>query len=532
MTLTTGYHHFMNNDDASAAVLAGPLGDASDTNRNCLLCHVDHDVFSPELNAQSLGRSHNLRVSVATAPTQSPTTFTNTDFVAGAGDGGICLSCHKDVQTRSFSVATGGTSVLSVDRGDYEACVHHYTAVSSFSSDASTFLANCAKCHDDGRTRVFQSGTPTFGLHNGLYAELLAPLGSSFIPTDPPTSVFPNLLEEDFCFQCHGASSSYTTGTGTGFFGAAVMSSRARNVFAALSDAALTQQHPILLYRDRHRPSAGNTTPDAPDDLEGTPHAECMDCHNPHRARAGVMAATGNDVQGVLRGVWGIEPTFTSGTTAPTGFTVLPTALKEYNVCLKCHTAYIGAGTTDRMAEELSPENGSFHPVLAAGTNPGMPLGLLDPWYSATNRRMSCSHCHGNSKTGADDPRGPHASANAHILKKPYRTVFGLQPAGDLCFDCHDYHTYTNQGSPPSGYTSSWTNFRSGSDNLHQRPGAHRIIGCRACHVTHGSPQTGLITLYNAGQDPLSRIITFTPATPGNYTKASCGVRTGGGCHH
>ena len=106
-------------------------------------------------------------------------------------------------------------------------------------------------------------------------------------------------------------------------------------------------------------------------------HAECTDCHNPHRvskerlasddlttpAAAGThdhnTGAHDNLISGVLRGTWGVEPVYASAefTQIPISFQVKrgmqtvgvdmggdPTSYsyvtREYQICLKCHSNY------------------------------------------------------------------------------------------------------------------------------------------------------------------------------------------------
>ena len=117
-------------------------------------------------------------------------------------------------------------------------------------------------------------------------------------------------------------------------------------------------------------------------------HAECPDCHNPHRVVkfkdfrgvngtgdiTGAPDASGthphtdtamnhtNIASGVLRGAWGVEPSYGSATsfqTMPSGFTVKrgdpganPSAAvgqsyvtREYQICMKCHSNYAYSDT-------------------------------------------------------------------------------------------------------------------------------------------------------------------------------------------
>jgi hypothetical protein len=176
------------------------------------------------------------------------------------------------------------------------------------------------------------------------------------------------------------------------------------------------------------------------------------------------------------------------------------------------------------MAEEFSPNAVSYHPVIAAGANASMPDALLSPWTSTSV--MHCTDCHGNSRVGPDDPRGPHASANAHLLKKSYTAPGITQPSGDLCFDCHDLYTYTAQGSS-SGLTS---NFRRNTNNLHISRSEHRNTGCGVCHEVHASGRAHLISLYDAATNPEGELTSYTESSPGNYQKNNCSTRTTA-CH-
>jgi len=131
-------------------------------------------------------------------------------------------------------------------------------------------------------------------------------------------------------------------------------------------------------------------------------HAECSDCHNPHRVIKGqnglpgvLTAANTNEkagthrhenatgyvhsnvISGVLRGSFGVEPTYPSSSfqSMPSGFAVKrgdPGAsastvvtesyvTREYQICLKCHSNY---GYTD---DNLYP-NGATRPPLG-GSN-------------------------------------------------------------------------------------------------------------------------------------------------------------------
>ncbi len=208
-------------------------------------------------------------------------------------------------------------------------------------------------------------------------------------------------------------------------------------------------------------------------------HAECTDCHNPHRVikntrydgtglttqatheHRNTTLPHSNIASGVLAGSWGVDPdyTFASWDTWPINIQynkrgtpdgVAPVD-KEYQVCLKCHSSYAygttpptpgstggntPSGTNDLtqytdQAKEFNPSNAGFHPVIAAtgrtlstrGITNGSPF--LFPWSGTNgsfvgNQTMYCSDCHGHNTSGTGNnepsPWGPHGSNNEFIL--------------------------------------------------------------------------------------------------------------------
>ncbi len=271
-------------------------------------------------------------------------------------------------------------------------------------------------------------------------------------------------------------------------------------------------------------------------------HAECPDCHNPHKAAKGNHATPASNVDPVnagwyplnpsnlvsnaLLGVSGVEPLWTGAGTQPTNYNILAEATAEYQICFKCHSYWaLGlaqqwvsaytfsdgrttpAGTpfplTD-VAAEFNPNNASGHPVVvSANSRPGSyapkalpPQAMREPWKSFVgNVTMYCSDCHGaDNEAGANpDPRGPHGSNIQFMLKgpgkywpldrqgnffTPWGISMGLQNVNDLF--CNNCHDIP------------WI-----MNNV--RP--HNIVKvmmqapCVDCHVAvpHGSPVSRLI---------------------------------------
>ena len=310
-------------------------------------------------------------------------------------------------------------------------------------------------------------------------------------------------------------------------------------------------------------------------------HSECADCHNSHKARAtpdSAQTVSGWDPSGRLSGVSGVSVVNGAAGTAPqyaflNGITDVVT--REYQLCFKCHSGntmlpppIAGKPSTDYLdkAVELNPQNPSFHPVEAAGTNqtPKMAASLAGTspyklWNFSTTSTIRCLNCHASSSTPdaaatpAPDAGGalaPHTSANRGILLRNYKdrvlkTTNAAYSAGDfaLCLVCH-------AEAPYSSKTSTATNF-----NLHglhltdlagkgaggtdiDTPGAGQGNAiCAECHFRLHSTTNKVGT-----QDvPGSRLVNFAPNvtpngttlswTPGTTGRGSCTLTCHGESH-
>lgn len=216
-----------------------------------------------------------------------------------------------------------------------------------------------------------------------------------------------------------------------------------------------------------------------------TRHVTCADCHDSHIATS--TPASAPNVYGALKGTWGAAITFT-GVGPSMTFAQAQGVSYEYQVCLKCHSAYSDLAGARNVASEVNTRNPSTHGSPAASgaaSNTLLSFVSADPSWTVDSV-LYCVTCHGNSSGVA--PRGPHRSAVSPMLRHPF---FGLEPgdSGSLCFRCHKRTVYFT-GGEDSTTTASNSQFYDptlAEKRLHALHTNDYGYGCRACHVGHGS---------------------------------------------
>ena len=198
-------------------------------------------------------------------------------------------------------------------------------------------------------------------------------------------------------------------------------------------------------------------------------HAECTDCHNPHRANSNTSAAP--VVGGTQLGASGVSA---SGiTVADAGF--------QYEICFKCHAdnnvksfvpiTRLHAQINTRLEFDLA--NPSYHPVEGIGNNANVPS--LIPPYSETSI-IYCTDCHNSdssSGSGGPGPNGPHGSIYSPILEQNYTTLDNTSESSfeyALCYKCHDRQSILADES-----------FRGHDQHIRDENSP-----CSACHDPHG----------------------------------------------
>ena len=297
----------------------------------------------------------------------------------------------------------------------------------------------------------------------------------------------------------------------------------------------------------------------------GSRHAECMDCHNSHRAEKGVHLAGTNAVSGVLNGAAGVQPAFTPIWTQPTSYTEMKPAVAEGQICFRCHSSNAfgqvqngvtttvgpsGSYVTDQ-AMEFNPANRSAHPVQVPSANQtGSPFpkslapeAMTMEWSAVGTQSMYCSDCHGPDQAVSPSvPAGPHGSTFKFMLTGrgkywPQNAMGELWSLDDInknlnnwqndlfCANCH-----------PMVAGNKYLN------NVHEKNQHTKTeVKCVTCHVVvpHGSKRSRLIGYasdvapYNflgIGQYDRLVIEGFSKAPdPLNYDRSNCSMS--GICH-
>jgi len=284
----------------------------------------------------------------------------------------ICLACHE--KSGWADSAHANPAVANELYTDAAADIRE------FAKNTQVWQAACLNCHDphtvQGSRRLLREGTDDAGQ--------LQSVGGGVIRVKQGGR--PAI--EETCYACHSTD------------GGVLQSQTLKGTFEPpdiKSDFSLPVHMPIASSEqagneERHSigthasPQSGKDFMESPQrmgkgDLSNR-HAECTDCHNPHRVIKNrrfnddpkIPAAEGTHVHkttdfraedngghtnlasGVLRGAWGVEPVYgsTEFATNPVGFDIKrgdasPNALadvgqsyvtREYQICMKCHSNY------------------------------------------------------------------------------------------------------------------------------------------------------------------------------------------------
>lgn len=416
MTGASSYHHYMQN--AEAVYSDATTLTTTDTRRRCLMCHVDHNIFSPGVPGLQLGRAMNLR---QTSQAQTNYSGINTDFwpalstgkysgtnpIEGGvtGANGVCIGCHHKEQlknTTNRGAGDGSTKARGFSKFMFYSSSHNFQVIPAMSLFSSTenpnggsgtsFRANCSKCHGSYafNKAVQDNAREKFGIHDTKYQSLNRPLNN--------ITSKPNPLGKNLCYNCHGKGvrASYD------YYSSVEMNSGAKMIQSAIE--AKTSGHPAGQYAG-HDPAeyydakVGWLGASGPGENR---HVECMDCHNTHGGNARLVrdvgSPDGNRIAGAQKGAWGV---MTSGNFPAAGGTVRYQKKEQidyqYELCAKCHSFFAWSSVQGSMApsqgtgfasysvyltdvmREFNPNNYGYHPVVKQGKN--QPLIGANPYW-------------------------------------------------------------------------------------------------------------------------------------------------------
>lgn len=400
----------------------------------------------------------------------------------------ICLSCHDKNGSQGSWAFSAHAQPAVADETYRDAAA----TLREFPTGLPVWKAGCLNCHDthtvQGARRLTREGT-----------DAPLPLGNPLAARQGG-----NPALENTCYQCHttAAKSVLSNVTGVPDIETAFSQAIRMPITTAEQDGGTEEAHDISAnFNDGSTDCTSANNRCGADFMEpratlARRHAECTDCHNPHRvirnqafnANAAVPDALGthrhdetagatahtNIASGVLRGSWGVEPSYasTSFHSLPSGYTVKrgdpgsntstavtqPYVTREYQVCLKCHS---DNGYPDN---NLYP-NGT-RPALGriGGTPPGT-NNLTVYTNQAKEFQAPVTHqgegTKANSGAGSNylvnNHRGWHpvmgptgrSGASATAFRAPWGNAIGSQTM--YCSDCHGENTPEGTVVPAGG---------------------------------------------------------------------------------
>jgi predicted CXXCH cytochrome family protein len=336
---------------------------------------------------------------------------------------GICVSCHKVSLAKqgqgSDQAATGTANTPSIEGTGFANSSHNY-AVSSTFGDATTFSANCSKCHSDEQAKEFQTSTYKFGTHWSASVGILRALGV-FVGNPP---------KQEACYACHNATAAKYGET---------LSAEAKSTqgeFAMLSKHNLTK-------------------------------VTCANCHNVHEATVTAPAADPYNTYNAasltttaainvycLKCHDGTPPTQLSNDTTLVPWTVSANATA--NIGSFYSTDGHGTAAANVDCRKCHEQHGSTLVHLLTSPVDGQAVSS----YTDTDDQAQCLACHRSGGIGSAANIARYYPTTAHgtatQADNPIWTRFGhrTKTAGTLaagsampCRQCHNPH-----GGAGSGY--------------------------------------------------------------------------------
>jgi len=492
---------------------------------NQVQCTSCHDPHIRETDT-TLGNGKFLRKNRFQTAAPTGGSFSETNDI-------ICLACHDKAGTTWAGSAHANPLVAS------EAYLDAAANQREFPAGIKVWQASCLNCHDShtvqGARRLLREGTDS--------------------TTTPKSSG--NSAIEQTCYQCHSSA------------GESILASTT-SMPNIKSDFSLPTHMPINVQPEVHNIGTAPLAKTGKDFVESQTllgkaapanrHAECTDCHNPHRviknrlfnANSGSPDAGGthshaaghsNIASGVLRGISGVEPVYSSTAfmSNPSNYTVkrgdggtaaATTAssayvTREYQICLKCHSDFsydtppnLGdspggtpSGTnlltkfTNQAMESQAPAS---HKGEVSASNTGAAAA-----YSTNNHRSWHPMLDNTGRTPA--ARG---NLSPNIFLTPWNGSADIGNQTMYCSDCHGSATASNTVVPSGGEDGNPWGPHGSSNSFILKGQWNQNVGtatpdalCFRCHD------------YNQYANPSA-----SPQTSGfSGSAAMCGMGGGGG---
>jgi len=520
------------------------LAPASGTKVTCVMCHDKHASSNNRLIREDRGTEDTLCFNCHNNSANSLSSrnifdeFNRTGsrhniFDNDQADGSRveCRSCHGP---HTVGPARHAAGAVYADISDPDNTYNFFTKVTGSRNTPGRLSEFCIKCHD---------GTPpqkSMVYTDSPFSTTQVPFTVRF-PGNPAVNftsnnsgwnknVYPSSghynrqVECDNCHEQHGSDyprlQRRPEDTSDAITGKQICLSCHDGSYTGApdirTDIIKANAHPTLTYSGRHSDT---------EDYAGMSnrHAECVDCHDPHSAKADTVTTPPNS-SGILLNTSGVAVGSRGAwTSSASDFTFKKNTTYQYELCYKCHSSFAGTTPTRDIAKEFNPANKTFHPV--EGNSPNT-KGFFVNGYGP-NSRLWCTDCHG--REGGTGPRGPHGSANPKILKAKYDANTGAGTNTDLCFRCHSYNDYATSGGNDTNQTGFWD----GGKNLHARHASKFTIRCQYCHsgVVHGTNSNKRLIVTTSDVVPYktssTKIKIYTDPGTGNYSTNSCSFAAG-----
>ena len=434
----------------------------------------------------------------------------------------VCLECHaKPGWASSVHAVRGVADEVYIDAA---------ADLREFPQGITVWQAACLNCHDthtvQGANRLLREGT------TGALTGTMSTGGYRSGAGEPAL--------ENTCFQCHTSPSDsiLTTGIANIEDEFAKLRSMPLNVYNGDKEVHDIQNAD---FTEGDVPAAGANDPNNAILGYGTGnlanrHAECTDCHNPHRMFRNSLVSSSsltglgagdttqgththaagtthsNEISGVLYGTWGVEPVYSGSEfgpdSVPIDFTVKSGTGEnrvkfEYQICLKCHSnyAYIDNGKPDQ--QQVVGTNSNGRPSLP---DPG--VGGLTPTALTINGTTSVVKLQTNSLVNYTNQAMEFYAPETHRGRPTKGAESGAcvvcaTPTNTNWFDGSNDFITNNQRSwhPVMGPTGRTSTIRSATEGAFRSPFnqnlGNQTMYCTDCHgaengtATNSEPAAG-----------------------------------------